>query len=57
MITPPGDAAALAGAIAALVDDPARCAALGTAARQRAEERWMKDAIIDRVEAELARLG
>jgi len=57
MITPPGDAAALAGAIAALADDPARCAALGAAARQRAEQRWMKGAIIDRVEAELARLG
>ncbi len=57
MVTPPGDAAALAQAIATLADDPARCAALGTAARRRAEDRWMKDAIIGRVEAELTRLS
>ena len=47
-VTPPGDAAALATAIAALADDPARCAELGRAAAQRAAERWRKDAIIDR---------
>lgn len=46
--TPPGDAAALAAAIAALVDDPLRREALGQAAGQRAAERWRKDAIIDR---------
>lgn len=55
-LTPPGDEAALAAAIAALVDDPARRAAYGAQARQRAEQRWMKDAIIDRVEAEFAAL-
>lgn len=48
MVTPPGDAAALAKAIAALADDPARRAVLGQAARQRAEQRWMKPAIIAR---------
>lgn len=55
-LTAPGDAAALAAAIAALAADPARRAAYGAAARQRAEERWMKDAIIDRVEAGIAEL-
>lgn len=47
-VTPPGDAAALATAIAALADDPARRAELGRAAARRAAERWRKDAIIDR---------
>lgn len=55
-LTAPGDAAALAAAIAALAADPARRAAYGAAARQRAEERWMKDAIIDRVETGIAEL-
>lgn len=55
-VTPPGDAKALAAAITALADDPERCAVLGTAARERAEQRWMKDAIIDRVVAELEKL-
>ena len=48
VVTPPGDAQALAGAIAALADDPDLRAALGQAATQRAAERWRKDAIIDR---------
>lgn len=53
-VTAPGDPAALARAIAALADDPARCAALGAAARLRAGERWQRDAIIDRALATLA---
>jgi len=36
VIVPPGDAAALRDAIAALLADPARCAALGAAAAERA---------------------
>lgn len=56
VITPPGDAAALAAAIAALADDPERRATYGAAASQRAQERWMQGAIIDRVEAELGAL-
>jgi len=48
MITAPGDAVALANAIAALADDPARRTWLGQAAGQRAIERWSRDAIIDR---------
>lgn len=47
-ITPPGDAEALAAAIAALADDPARREVLGAAASSRAAERWRKDPIIDR---------
>ena len=53
-ITPPGDAAALAEAIAALADDPVRREKLGLMAAQRAAERWSKPAIIA---AALARLG
>ena len=56
VVTPPGDAAALAAAIAALADDPERRADFGAAASQRAQERWMQGAIIDRVEAELGAL-
>ncbi len=55
-VSPPGDASALAAAIEAMVDDPARRAALGEAATRRAAERWAKDAIIDRFAAELARI-
>ncbi|MCB2057732.1 MAG: WcaI family glycosyltransferase [Novosphingobium sp.] len=56
-ITPPGDAVALAKAIAALSDDPARRESLGAAARKRAAERWMKEAIIARMGQELDRLA
>ena len=38
--TPPGDAPALAGALAALAASPARRAALGAAARAQAVRRW-----------------
>lgn len=54
LVTPPGDAAALAAAIEALADDPARRAVLGEAAKLRAGERWMKDAIIDRAVARIS---
>ncbi|MFM5916851.1 MAG: WcaI family glycosyltransferase [Novosphingobium sp.] len=53
-ITPPGDAAALAQAIARLADDPERREALGREAADRARERWSKPAIIA---GALARLG
>ncbi len=56
MVTEPGDAAAFAEAIAALLDDSKRCAVLGTAAGERALERWQKDAIVDRWEAALRHL-
>lgn len=53
VISPPGDAAALARAIAALADDPEQRAKMGSAAEARARERWHKDAIISRWAAEL----
>lgn len=55
-ISPPGDAPALAQAIAGLVDRPELCAQLGNAASERARERWAKDSIIDRFCESLARL-
>lgn len=56
VVTPPGDALALAKAIGALLDDPYQRTALGKAAAQRATERWSKAAIIARWEAKLAAL-
>ena len=54
LVTPPGDAAALAAAISTLAGDPARRAELGKAAAERAVERWSKSAIIA---GALAKLG
>ena len=54
VVTPPGDAAALAAAIAALADDPELRERLGTAAARRAAERWSKPAIIARALAALS---
>ena len=56
MLTEPGDAAAFAAAIAALVDDPARCDQLGAAASARAQERWSRLNILDRFAARLETL-
>ncbi len=50
ILTAPGDPAALAAAIAALVDDPDRSAGLGCAAAERATARWSRETIIDRLE-------
>lgn len=55
-ITPPGDAKALARAVAALVDDEPARLRLGDAARSRASERWSREAIIDAFEARLLAL-
>jgi colanic acid biosynthesis glycosyl transferase WcaI len=55
-VIPPGDAAALAEAILALADAPAKRRDLGQAASRRAAERWHKATIIDTLEAEIARL-
>lgn len=57
VLTEPGKAGQLADAIAALIDDPERRAALGAAAAERARERWSKDRIIDRLERELRALA
>ncbi len=56
MVTPPGDAAALAAAIAELADAPERRKLLGAKARQRARDRWSMPAIIDRMVADFAQL-
>nr|WP_317892201.1 WcaI family glycosyltransferase [uncultured Sphingomonas sp.] len=47
MVTPPGDPAAMAEAIATLIDDGPRSEAMGVAARRRAEARWSRRAILD----------
>jgi N-acetyl-alpha-D-glucosaminyl L-malate synthase BshA len=51
ILVPPGDAAALAHAIEALIADPARRATLGEAARRRASERFSAEVIVPRYEA------
>jgi colanic acid biosynthesis glycosyl transferase WcaI len=48
LVVPPGDAAAMAGAIARLLDDEALAASLGQAALVRAKERWSRQAILAR---------
>jgi colanic acid biosynthesis glycosyl transferase WcaI len=49
----PGNAEALAAAVIALADDEASRKRLGTAARQRAEQKWDRSAIIRAIELEL----
>ena len=46
--TPPGDAAAFAAAIAALLDDPAQAERLGACGIERARDRWSRGQIMDR---------
>ncbi|MDR7102053.1 WcaI family glycosyltransferase [Croceicoccus sp. BE223] len=55
LVTPPGDAAALASAIATLADDAPLADRLGDAGRRRARERWSQDAIIATAEGEVRR--
>jgi glycosyltransferase involved in cell wall biosynthesis len=47
LLVPPGDATALAGAIASLFDDPGRASAMGKAGRQRAESHFAWDRYVD----------
>lgn len=47
LVTPPGDPAAMAEAIATLIDDGPRSEAMGVAARRQAEARWSRPAILD----------
>lgn len=57
LVTPPGDAAAFAAAIAHLADDEVRRAALGEAAAQRAVERWQQGPILTRLAYAFAKLA
>jgi N-acetyl-alpha-D-glucosaminyl L-malate synthase BshA len=50
LLVPSGDADALAHAVESLIQDPARRAALGRAAQQRARERFSAAAIVPRYE-------
>jgi colanic acid biosynthesis glycosyl transferase WcaI len=56
LCTPPGDGAALARAIADLVDEPERATELGEQGRLRAAARWSGVDILDRLDASLAQL-
>lgn len=46
-VVPPGDAGALAGAIAALLEDPVRRTRMGAAGRADAERRFRREAMLD----------
>jgi glycosyltransferase involved in cell wall biosynthesis len=46
LLVPPADPGALAGAIASLVDDPARAARLGAAAREDVAQRFSFDRMV-----------
>ncbi len=56
LIVPPGDGAAMAEAVLRLSTDQALRRELALAARERAEQRWRRSAVIDGLEAELKRL-
>jgi glycosyltransferase involved in cell wall biosynthesis len=51
LLVPPGDVAALAGAIQRLLDDPALAARLGAAARRRARDQYGLGQMVARFEA------
>lgn len=57
VICPPGDPAALAAAIEALLDAPERRASLGAAARAGAVEKWDMKRILGRLERKLEELA
>jgi colanic acid biosynthesis glycosyl transferase WcaI len=50
LVTPPGDSEAFARGIERLLDDRALAATCGKAARNRAEERWAKGPILERLD-------
>jgi glycosyltransferase involved in cell wall biosynthesis len=56
LLTPPGDTAAFAAAVRSLIADPARCAALGRAGRQKTERGHDLPLASTRLEAMIAML-
>lgn len=56
LIIPPGDGAAMAEAVLRLSSDQPLRHELAQAARERAEQRWRRSAVIDGLEVELKRL-
>lgn len=57
LVVPPHDAAGLARAVVELMNDPARRATLGRAGRQRAEERFSAERMVDETVAAYASLA
>lgn len=57
LIVAPGDAAAMTGAVLRLAEDARLRRELGVAARDRAEQRWCRSAVIDGLEAQLKRIS
>lgn len=57
LIVPPGDGAAMAGAILRLFSDKGLRLKLANSARERAEQHWRRSAVIDGLEVELKRLS
>jgi colanic acid biosynthesis glycosyl transferase WcaI len=57
LIVPPGDGQAMTDAVLRLSNDEALRSELAGAARERAEQRWRRSAVIDGLEVELKRLS
>jgi colanic acid biosynthesis glycosyl transferase WcaI len=53
VVVPPGDSAAMVGAVRRLMDNPQERAQLGARAAERALEHWAKDCILRRFESDL----
>lgn len=57
VLTQPGSAPAFARGIETMLDHPALAASYAVTARERAEERWSKDIVLDRLETRMARVA
>lgn len=54
LVTPPGDAAALAAGILSLIDNPEEAKAMGAEGRRRSVERWGKEALLKRLVSQIS---